>query len=109
MAQITQFLPTHCERNHSTRHGAADWLGRGGAIDLTAGDEVSLVDCMRELDIAWQKSTSPYNFEAIVHGMLCTATANHGEGWGAVADLLLLHMNQSINQLANQQANMCSD
>ena len=38
--QITQFLPTHCERCDGTIAGAIRWLRAGGNIDMTAGDQV---------------------------------------------------------------------
>ena len=38
--QITQFLPTHCERCGGTIDGAVRWLRAGGNIDMTAGDQV---------------------------------------------------------------------
>lgn len=40
MLQITQFLPTHCERSDGTRAGAVLWLQAGGNIDMTAGNQV---------------------------------------------------------------------
>lgn len=40
IVQITQFLPTHCERCDGTIDGAVRWLRAGGNIDMTAGDQV---------------------------------------------------------------------
>lgn len=41
--QITQFLPTHCERCDGTVHGAVRWLRAGGNIDMTAGHQVQVL------------------------------------------------------------------
>jgi hypothetical protein len=46
--QITQFLPTHCERCDGTVNGAIRWLRAGGNIDMTAGHQVQgVARCLR--------------------------------------------------------------
>jgi hypothetical protein len=45
--QITQFLPTHCERCDGTIDGAIRWMRAGGNIDLTAGQQV------RPVTVVW--------------------------------------------------------
>ena len=37
---ITQFLPTHMERNKSLVAAGVDWMKKGGFCDFTAGAEV---------------------------------------------------------------------
>ena len=36
---ITQFLPTHMERNLTLVEAGIDWIHAGGNIDFTAGDK----------------------------------------------------------------------
>ena len=38
---ITQFLPTHMERNPSLVNEAKRWIEHGGCVDFTAGAKVS--------------------------------------------------------------------
>lgn len=40
---ITQFLPTHMERNKRLLEDGLCWVGEGGYIDFTAGDKVEPV------------------------------------------------------------------
>ena len=37
---ITQFLPTHMERNPSLVNAAKSWVQHGGFVDFTAGEKV---------------------------------------------------------------------
>ena len=37
---ITQFLPTHMERNPSLVNAAKSWIDQGGYVDFTAGSKV---------------------------------------------------------------------
>ena len=46
---ITQFLPTHMERNPSLVNAAKSWIENGGYVDFTAGSKVWHHPSLQEL------------------------------------------------------------
>lgn len=52
---ITQFLPTHMDRNTNLLHDGLQWMKEGGCIDFTAGARVLLCAACAQLS-AWGSS-----------------------------------------------------